>query len=176
MTGEQDTVDALFNGAKYGVEKDKSGTLVAKTAPTYGTDKDKGKGGGSGADDPLRALKDAYYAFDKDDWDGKCAYLHSDAGAPLLADWTERYPDAWFVDCQSGGGGRRSYGGGWGGGGGGGVYAGYPPEVRAQYMNPDLWDLRSTPQYYAPEDRTRFWLAAGDRLKPEELQAWRPPR
>lgn len=169
LTGRPDEINALFDGAKYGVGKDKDGTLIAK-GPATAAGK-KGKTGGK--DDPLRAIKDFYYSLDIE---GKCAYLNSDEGAPMVDYFTNRFPDGnrWWETCgQSRGGGGRSYGSYYGGGGQQGVQT---PYVREQYMNPELWDLRGLPKYYAPEDRTRFWLAAGDRIGPEQLRAWQPPR
>ena len=79
------------------------------------------------------------------------------------------------------GGGYGGGGGGWsgGGGGGGGAWSPnkYPPRVDARYMDSNLWRTGDQSiRRWRPENNgiDLSWLRAGDRLKPEQLKAWRP--
>jgi hypothetical protein len=126
---------------------------------------------------------DEYQALGED-WDAKKQYMLDN---PAFAKYyKDRYGNAWWENESTGRGPfvPRSYGGGggggspWlGGGGSGGGGGGYAPRVDPRYMDRSLWESPGQQRQWIPySNPTPDWLRAGDRLAPDPIRKWIPPR
>lgn len=121
-------------------------------------------------------------------WDKqtKSAYYNSNPNlSPFFDWWYGNMPktstaSTYTRSGSSYGGGYGGGGGGWsgGGGGGGGTWSPnkYPPRVDGRWMDRDLEVGTQAIRRWRPDNNgiDLSWMRAGDRLKPDQLKAWRP--
>lgn len=148
-----------------------------------------GRGGGYGGGDytPGAWSKewDAYGALGED-WAAKKKFMLDN---PEFAKYyKDRYGNAWweqedrvraaFTPYSRAGNSPYLGGGGGGGGGSGGGYSGYTPQVNPRFMSRELEvPVGQQDRPWIPYSQpTPDWVRAGDRLQPEPIRRWQPPK